>query len=105
MPYPSPQSQTTLSRNDQKELEELRLLKQDIQRRALLRRLTNRSESQVESEESQALTSYINGYKGSPNMMKAGTWKDSHSFKSSEKNYYPWYTRIMQFLKQRKLDL
>jgi hypothetical protein len=105
VPYPSPQSQTTLSRNDQKELEELRLFKQDIQRRALLRRLTNPSESQIESEESQALASYINGYEGSPNMMKAGTWKDSHSFKSSKKNYYPWYIRIIQFLKQRKLDL
>ena len=37
--------------------------------------------------------------------MKAGTWKSEHSFRSVEKNYYPWLTRIMQFLRQRKLDL
>jgi hypothetical protein len=94
-----------LESEEQKELEDLRRLKEDIQRRALLRKLTNRSESQAESEESQALANYANGYEGSPNMMKAGSWKDTHSFKSTDKNYYPWHTRIMQFLKQRKLDL
>jgi hypothetical protein len=87
------------------ELEKLRELKEELERHALLKRLTESSERQEKDDESLILASFEHEYEGSSNKIKTGTWKTEHNFKSTEKNYYPWLSRIMQFLRQRNLDL
>jgi hypothetical protein len=96
-----------ISRREQMELEELRRMKEEIERKEALSRHINQSDTlNTRDQEEKPLSTYHLGYQGVKFQTLSSTrWEKAHSFNSTERNYYPWLTRLMQLLEERNLHL